>query len=77
MAERTRYLKENPEGVKEMSKIGEEICKKAKYNKAIGIAKHMIARVKDNFEEIAEDTGLILNNVRELAASILFQNRKI
>ena len=26
MAERTRYLKENPEGVQEMSKIMEEMC---------------------------------------------------
>lgn len=69
MAERTRYLKENPEGVKEMSKIGEEIYKEAEYNKAIEIAKRMIARGKDTLEEIAEDTGLTLNKVQELTAS--------
>ena len=32
MAERTRYLKENPEGVKEMSALMEEMCNETAEN---------------------------------------------
>ena len=61
MAERTRYLKENLEGVKEM-------IYEANYQQALEIAKRLIARGKDTLEEIAEDTGLTLIKVQELAA---------
>lgn len=67
MAERTRYLKENPEGVSEVSAIMEEMCSEAEYLKAVEIAKRMIAREKATLEEIAEDTGLKLDEVQELA----------
>ena len=35
MAERTKYLKKNPEGVKKMSRIGEEIAKEASIRASI------------------------------------------
>lgn len=68
IAECTRYLKENPEGVKEMSRIMEEMMHEVEYRKAVEIAKHLIARGKHTLEEIAEDTGLTLFKVQELAA---------
>ena len=69
IAERTRYLKENPEGVKEMSAIMEEMQNEAEIRRAVEIAKRMLARGKDTLEEIAEDTGLSLNKIQELAIS--------
>ena len=41
----------------------------ANYQQALEIAKRLIKRGKDTLEEIAEDTGLTLNKVQELAAS--------
>lgn len=69
IAERTRYLKENPEGVKEMSAIMEEMQNEAEIRRAVEIAKRMLARGKDTLEEIAEDTGLSLNKIQELTIS--------
>lgn len=51
-----------------MSAIMEEMCDEAKYFTAIEIAEHMIARGKAGLEEIAEDTGLALNEVQRLVA---------
>lgn len=67
MAERTRYLKENPKGVSEMSAIVEEMCNEAAYFRSVEIAKRMIMRAKTSFEEIAEDTGLTVDEIQELA----------
>lgn len=66
LAERTRYLKENPEGVSEVSAIMEEMCTEAEYLKAVEIAKRMIAGGKNTLEEVAEYTGLTLDEVQEL-----------
>lgn len=69
MAERTRYLKENPEGVREMSTIMEEMCNEAAYFNSVEIAKRMIARKRATLEEIAEDTGLTLEQIKELTVT--------
>lgn len=66
LAERTRYLKENPEGVSEVSAIMEEMCTEAEYLKAVEIAKRMIAGGKNTLEEVSEYTGLTLDEVQEL-----------
>ena len=70
MAERTRYLKENPKGVQEMCKVMEDMRNEAEYYKAIEIAKRMIVRGKATLEEIAEDTGLALNKIQELSVKM-------
>lgn len=66
MAERTRYLKEKPEGVSEMSAIIEEMCNEAVYFNSLEIAKRMITGKKATLEEIAEYTGLPLDEIVEL-----------
>ena len=68
MAERTRYLKENQEGVVEMSSFMEEMCSEAAYFNSVEIAERMIVGGKATLEEIAGYTGLTLEQVRELAA---------
>lgn len=69
MAERTRYFfKENPEGVREVSAIMEEMCDEAAYFKSIEIAGRMIRGNQMDLEEIAEYTGLTLDKIMELAA---------
>ena len=67
IAERTRYLKENQEGVSEMCKALEEMRNETKYNNSIESAMRLIARGKATLEEIAEDTGLALSKVQELS----------
>ena len=71
MADRTRYLKENPKGVEEMCAIMEELKeeseKRGKKIQAIEAAKKMIKKGLGALEDIAEVTGLTLDEVRELA----------
>lgn len=69
MAERTRYLKEKPEGVSEMSAIVEEMCNEAVYFNSLEIAKRMITGKKATLEEIAEYTGLPLDEIMELTGT--------
>lgn len=71
LAERTKYLKENPKGVDEMCKAMEEMKNEAEYRKAIEIAKRMITRGKASLEEIAEDTGLTILKIKELKGQLL------
>ena len=71
MAERTKYLKENPKGVSEMCKVMEEMRNETEYRKAVEIAKRMLSRGKATHEEIAEDTGLPLEKVKELDSKVL------
>lgn len=68
MAERTRYLKENPKGVREMCKAMEDMRNETEYRKAVDIALRLLKRGKSTLEEIAEDTGLSLEKIRELAS---------
>lgn len=71
----TKRFKETKEGVKHMSgvieeyinSIQDEIKDAAKYQNSVEIAKAMISRGKLTLEEIAEDTGLSITDVREIA----------
>lgn len=74
-----RYLKETEGGRSQMSRLLEEmrneVAEKAKaegkaegnHEKAVNTALKMIARGRDSIEEIAEITGLSLEEVRKLA----------
>lgn len=75
MAERTRYLKENPEGVSEVSKILEDMREEALQ---IGIQKgredlrksivlHMLQAGNYPLEEISDISGLSLDEVKKLS----------
>lgn len=70
MAERTRYLKENPKGVQEMCKVMEdmrnEAANLAAQKKAMDIASAMIMAGKYALEEISALCGLSLDEVRLL-----------
>lgn len=80
MAERTRYLKENPKGVSEMCKVMEDMRNEAlkegiKEGKKEGIkegaiisARRMITIGKYDLDEIANISGLSLDEVKKLQA---------
>lgn len=51
MAERTRYLKENPEGVKEMSRIGDEIYKEAEEKRLLQDIRNLMDTMKLSVEQ--------------------------
>lgn len=68
MAERTRYLKENPEGVSKMCKIMEDMRNETLKESAVNTAKRMIAAGKYVLEEIANISGLTLDEVKKLQA---------
>lgn len=74
MAERTRYYKKSPKGVSHMCKIMEdmrnEAAKEAERLKAIQFAINLLNRGKETIEEIAEDSGLTLAEVQELAEQL-------
>ena len=67
MKEATRYYKEDEEGVKIMREAFEETRNEGAMRKAIDTAIRMIKRGKCTLEEIAEDTELPIDKVRELA----------
>lgn len=60
MAERTKYLKENPEGVSIMCKAMEEMRNNASEEKAISIAKNLLQIGSLTYEQIAR-----INEFRE------------
>lgn len=64
MAERTRYLKENPKGVSEMCKIMEDMRKES----LIEVALRMLKAGKYALDEIASISGLSLDEVQKLQA---------
>lgn len=72
MAERTRYLKEDPKGVNEMCRIMEEMrnesLKEGIKEGAINSAKRMIEAGKYALEEIVNISGLSLEEVKQLKA---------
>ncbi len=76
MAERTRYLKEDPKGVSEMCKIMEDMrnesLKEGIKEGAINTAKKMLADGMLTFEKIAEYVGLPLDEVKKLKADKTF-----
>lgn len=70
MAERTRYLKENPKGVSEMCKVLEDMCvqERAQERKEamIEIAKRLLFDGTLTLGKIAEYTGLSPDEVKKL-----------
>lgn len=62
MAERTRYLKENPEGVGQMCKVMENMRKES----LAEVATRMLKAGKYALEEIAAISGLSLDEVKKL-----------
>ena len=72
MAERTRYFKENPEGVSRMCKIMEDMINETRNEtlkeSAVNTAKRMIADGILALEKIAEYAGLSLDEVKKLQA---------
>ena len=69
MKEITHHFKETEEGVEYMCRAFEETRMEGEMRRAIETAKRMIARGKLTLEEIAEDTGLSLEKVQELAGT--------
>lgn len=74
LADKTRYFKETPEGVSIMCKAIEdmrnEAAKEAAMLERIQMAMKLLQRGKETIEEIAEDSGLTVEEVTELAAQI-------
>ena len=68
MADRTRYLKENPKGVSEMCKVIEDMRTQERKEAMIDTAKRMIADGILTLEKIAEYVGLSLDEVKNLQA---------
>ena len=64
LAERTRYLKNNPKGVSEMCKIVEDICKEA----LMEVAGKLLFEGTLTPEKISECCGLSLDEVKKLQA---------
>ena len=64
MADRTRYLKESPKGVNEMCKIMEDMRSESLKEAAL----RMLAAGKYALEEIANISGLSLDEVKKLKA---------
>jgi len=64
MAERTRYLKENPKGVQEMCKVMEDMREESLKE----VAKRMFEDRMLTLEKIAEYAGLSLDEVKKLKA---------
>ena len=64
LADRTRYLKENPKGVSEMCKVIEDMRKEER----AAVALRMLEAGKYILEEIANISGLTLNEVKKLQA---------
>lgn len=64
MAERTRYLKENQEGVSEMCKVMEEMLREEREE----VALRMLDAGKYALEEIASISGLPLEEVKKLSS---------
>jgi predicted HTH domain antitoxin len=69
-ADKTRFFKETPEGVSQMCKAIEDMRNEATKINSIQIAINLIKRGKYSLEEIAEDSGLTLEEVQELATEV-------
>jgi len=67
IAERTRYLKENPEGVSEMCKVMEDMRNETVLAERRTIARSFILMGELSYEQIAKGTKLSIEEVKELA----------
>ena len=72
MADRTRYLKENPEGMSEMCKIMEDM----RIESLKEVALRMLAAGKYALEEIASISGLSLDEVKKLKTDQSIQKNR-
>jgi uncharacterized protein YdbL (DUF1318 family) len=70
LADKTRMLKETPEGVDTMCKAIEENNKRIIRNNKIEIAVNFIRLGKNSYDEIAEATGLTVEEVEKLAETL-------
>ena len=70
IAERIRFLKEDDEGVRSMCRSIEEMLKEEKERNTLEFARRMIALNKYPLEEIAECTGLKVDEIKKLASEI-------
>ena len=68
MADRTRYLKENPKGVSEMCKVIEDMRIQERRETMIEVAKKLLFDGTLTLEKIAECVGLPLDEVKKLQA---------
>lgn len=66
MADRTRYLKENPKGVSEMCKVIEDMRKEERAEERAEVALRMLEAKKYDLEEIVSISGLALEEVKKL-----------
>jgi len=68
LAERTRYLKENPKGVSEMCKVMEDIRNESIKGEKQMTVLRMLAAGKYALEEIVAISGLSVDEVKNLKA---------
>lgn len=68
IAERTRYLKENPKGVNEMCKVIEDMRKEAVKEGMVEAALRMLEDGSLTLEKIAQFVGLPVGEVQKLQA---------
>lgn len=74
MADRTRYLKETQEGVKEVSAVVEEMCNERALLERKKIARMLVLTKKLSYEEIAASTELTVAEVKMLAGQEMADN---
>ncbi|MBD5355654.1 MAG: hypothetical protein HDR88_01430 [Bacteroides sp.] len=67
LAKQVKYFKETEGGQDIMCQVFEDLAEKRVTEEKKAFARRLIARGKQTFEEIAEDTGLSLEEVKELA----------
>ena len=72
MAERTKYLKEDQEGVQEMSKILEDLRNETDLAARTEIARAFLLMEEFSYEKIAEGTKLPIEYIEELAGKDIF-----
>ena len=68
LADRTRYLKENPKGVSEMCKVIEDMRNQERKETMMEVAKKLLFDGTLTLEKIAECVGLSLDEVKRLQA---------
>ncbi|MGN0484319.1 MAG: PD-(D/E)XK nuclease family transposase [Lachnospiraceae bacterium] len=70
LAEKTRYFKEDAEGVKAMCKIVEDLCNDAKMEEKKEIALQFLTKSELSKEKIAECVGLDMEVINKLAEEL-------
>lgn len=77
MAERTKYLKEDQEGVQEMSKILEDLRNETDLAARTEIARAFLLMEEFSYEKIAEGTKLPIEYIEELAGKEMGNHEKL